>query len=1067
MFSDENIFLSIFLANSYIQNKELLSLSEQKELARAKRIFDIAHVEKTIEEIRARLCNILDKEDDFFQVSVYFKPKKYQNGITTFRPLHTAALIDQMAMIAMLQVLVYDFSQQGKLLPSELSRLLPANFYGNIVSYDGKQLFLPWQDQYHKYTTAANEFLAQYSETKEYRYEVNLDLENFFPSINPRVLYNLIFNMLPMCWKNDLDVKTILKKLIIFKLCNLDEDETAWYLHSEKEGDVKCCGYAKGLPQGLPHTYFLANLFMLLVQEEYEKIFPGKMVFYVDDSVIFTNGYNGNLNNSNFLELVDLLNCNIRSSEKKMLESNFHTFNAPEGYSYPDEDFGVVVHRNKKSTCSTIPDAKESSGEIYLHGLSRETSNISFDICTAFSENETHMMLSRIRSILSVISAEINRIGKENNRDSYREKLLRYQKFFKYRETILSYQDNGNIQDLYNNIVDDITLRNNPDKIKDFYEKYTDDILAAAIQFTFRRCTEECAPIDGLIKAVNNLVDSLYGEHKNHSYILKYYDIYLKGTSEYRSDDLYQDLIPKLFSRFHTLFGQKDAIRWETFGRLLQKEEAGLFDYMGYSRLYTCSKYVRANSSNLTRIILNAIYSYIFEYNLEDRFVFSKHSRNPIEYAQIRVLAALRNPQFSFDVFTARYANDYTRDEFHCAVDYSLLQVLDIFKTFVRKVEWIDQLILTHKYCSDTWRNGSKFLHFYTLHNQEHAVTLIRSSIEWLHAISYFSLKQIDYFILFVSCYLHDISMVSLPHTEKFYTGRNPKADQIYTELESQLCSNKTENKKRALYDAYKMIDEFFECDVRGNHAADSATEIRKFPELSFLDPSIREFVARVSEAHGYDTADIYSVKSVGQKSLINEKFIKIILRLSDLSDMSRYRISNVILNHNLSNLSKVSQFHWISHLITDGFHISVSHSLADKSNGSKSFLYQGAIIEKLELNVDVLMSQTTTVTSTPCKYILSSKYSQSNKSDFSSKIVITCGQEGCCSSPQCIFLCKWFTMKNEYLIKELSALKSYLSSVPDYFFTPEAVINVRTISNIDISNAAFDCLREYVGGEK
>ena len=66
-------------------------------------------------------------------------------------------------------------------------------------------------------------------------------------------------------------------------------------------------------------------------------------------------------------------------------------------------------------------------------------------------------------------------------------------------------------------------------------------------------------------------------------------------------------------------------------------------------------------------------------------------------------------------------------------------------------------------------------------------MTLIRCAVEWLHAISYFQLKQIDYFILFAACYLHDISMVSLPHTEKFYIGTNPEADQIYTDLELQL----------------------------------------------------------------------------------------------------------------------------------------------------------------------------------------------------------------------------------------------------------------------------------------
>lgn len=1062
LLSDENIFLAIYLVNSYIQNKELLSLSEQKELVRLKQVFDVKHIESTIEKIRLRLSKILDDEGNFFEISVYFKPKKYQEGHTVFRPLHTAPLYDQIAMIAMLQVLVYDISPQGKLLPSELSRLLPSNFYGNIISYDGKHLFRPWQDQYQEYTSKANSLLYQYGETREYRYEVDLDLENFFPSIDPKVLYPFICSKLPLHWQNDPDILRILKKLLIFRLCKLDETEIGWYLPSEEKERGRRGGYAKGLPQGLPHTYFLANLFMLLVQEEYDKLFHGSMVFYVDDSVIFTNGTDGFLDEVKFIECIGVLNQNISDAERRLLRNLDHVLTTPEDYCYSDTDFGVKVHTDSKSTCTPIPDAKENSGEIYLHGLSRETSNISFDMYTSFSENEISMMLSRVRSILGIISKEIERVKEREDMGAYKKKLLRYQKFFKYRQTILDYREDGNIKKLYQAVLSDITLRKDSENIKAFYEKYTDDILDAVIRFTFRRCTEEHVDTKVLIREVKNLIGALYQKHTEHSYIKKAYDVYLKEQLEYWPDDVYQPLISTLFLRFHPLWGQRDAARWKEFGVLLEKDEDELFHYMGYSNLYRYSKYVRASSDELTRMLLNAAYSYIFEYDLDDRFVFSRHSRSPIEYAQIRALAALRNPQFSFDVFVLRY-RDYTKDEFLCTVDYSLLQVLDIFKTFVQKINWIDQLILTHKYCCDTWRNGSKYLHFYTLHNQDHAVTLIRRAVEWLHAISYFQLKLIDCFILFAACYLHDISMVSLPHTEKFYVGTDPEADQIYTDLELQLMSSQTQNKKQALYHAYQRIDEYFEHGVRGNHAEDSAKEIRNFPELSFLAPSIREFIARVSEAHGYNTPDIYSVKSIGQKALINEKFIKIILRLSDLSDMSRYRISNVILNHNLANLNEVSRFHWISHLITDDCHISANHSPGLKAGTSKSFLHQGAIIETLEVTVDVLMSQTTAVKGMQCRYVSNSDWNTAGQEEDGTKIVITCDQEKCCNSPQCIFLCKWFALKNEYLLKELAALKTYLNSVPDYFFASEAKVNVKVISNTDIPNDVFDYLKAYV----
>lgn len=190
--SKKNIFLSIYLVDSYIENKELLSPQERQYLAALKDVFDKKIIGKIIKKVKKRIEQILSDEEEFFEVTVFFKPKKYDNGETIFRPLHSATLIDQIAMIAMLQVLVYDIGEGGKLIPSELGRLLPSNFYGNRISYNGFQLFKSWQEQYQEYTTKANEMLYNYCETSEYKYEVSLDLKNFFPSINPQVLYNFI-----------------------------------------------------------------------------------------------------------------------------------------------------------------------------------------------------------------------------------------------------------------------------------------------------------------------------------------------------------------------------------------------------------------------------------------------------------------------------------------------------------------------------------------------------------------------------------------------------------------------------------------------------------------------------------------------------------------------------------------------------------------------------------------------------------------------------------------------------------------------------------------------------------
>ena len=109
------------------------------------------------------------------------------------------------------------------------------------------------------------------------------------------------------------------------------------------------------------------------------------------------------------------------------------------------------------------------------------------------------------------------------------------------------------------------------------------------------------------------------------------------------------------------------------------------------------------------------------------------------------------------------------------SIDMGLLDVLNRFISNVRKPEWVDSLIVTHRLTKGLWYNGSKFLNSYTLHNEEHAVTLINKSLELVNRIDYFVLKEIDYYILFIACYLHDISMVIHPDLGRLSAseGRN------------------------------------------------------------------------------------------------------------------------------------------------------------------------------------------------------------------------------------------------------------------------------------------------------
>jgi len=93
---------------------------------------------------------------------------------------------------------------------------------------------------------------------------------------------------------------------------------------------------------------------------------------------------------------------------------------------------------------------------------------------------------------------------------------------------------------------------------------------------------------------------------------------------------------------------------------------------------------------------------------------------------------------------------------------------------------------LVHKYTCDIWKNGSKHLYFYTLHNQEHAVDLIQNSIKIVKAIDYIDISSNDYYILFIACYLHDISMVTFPNLDSIQLD-NYNTNKIYSDFVAQV----------------------------------------------------------------------------------------------------------------------------------------------------------------------------------------------------------------------------------------------------------------------------------------
>ncbi|HFE9701075.1 TPA: reverse transcriptase domain-containing protein [Clostridium perfringens] len=1061
--SDKNIYLSIYSLESYILNKELLDTKDRKELEELKDIYNVENMQKYIKRVRAEITELILNDKYFICSKVFFKPKKFENGELKFRPLHTANLIQQIAIRSMLNIFIYDRKtyDTNKLILSNLSNLLPCNFYGNIISEKAENLYKPWKRQYGEYIEMANELFSNYYENKIYNYEVDLDIKNFFPSINPIAVFNYIIYKLPVDI-NEIDLfvlKKILIKLLFLKV-NIETEKDQKIYYGQILVDSKK-SFSKGLPQGLSQSYFFANIIMSEFSKIFNSIFNGKSLYYVDDSVIFTNNLDGNLENFNnkISDIESKINNFINEYNNDSINGDCFIEKYFNDLSIISNElnYNIEIHR-PETKGSFINIENSSSGERYLKSISREASKISFDLNTNYSDIEEVNLQNKINTILNQVNNELDKVNVKIDDEStkqleiYKKKLIKYKKFFEYRKMILDYRESKNFNQVYERI-NSVIDKGAEEYLAFFNEDILDIFLNYIIKFDDDiNCSHMLKGMEKFNKELLKNI-SISNSYINHVYIKRFNNsMVIKNINKYSSIESLLLNKYKINSKVYEKV--KDDLINDNI-KFINKD-FGLINHIFNDKNFeNMIILVDNNTQQLKREILNAFFSYIFNFDINDTYNFYKKDNRPIKYKELRILVYIRNNKFVFNDFINKL-EEFIYDYDNTKIDYSILEVLNRFKTFVVDPEKIDNLIIAHKFTCDAWRNGSKHLYFYTLHNQEHAIDLIKNIISIVKSISFFDISPIDYYILFLSCYLHDISMVTLPNLDDFL--KNDKvtdciASEFVDDLNKLDCIN-YKSTKFILKKYYKKLDEFYEGLVRNNHSKNSANEIKHRIDLNFIEESIRDIVADVSEAHGYDIYDIYNVKANTSKKLISKKYMKILLRLADLLDMSNYRVSKIILNNNLENMSEVSRFHWLSHLITESCDVLNEYEV---SEDKEVCLSNKSIDEIINIRIRVNLSQLTKEKPRNCNFARIKKNSLKREEFYLECI------NGTCDGENCNFLCKWLMTKNNYLFKELKALEDYLNLNTNNYFNSKIYVKVEIIDKLKLEHNEFDMIKSYI----
>lgn len=1058
IFSEENIYNAIYALESYVFERNLLSEDDINLFKQLEDKFNKELIGKIIIECQNRLHEIYT-DNTLFDVSVCYKLKKVEdNGLFSFRPIHKASLKDQICMVCMLQPIMFDDTMERK--PSELTKLIPHNFYGNIPSLDPKRIFVRWQLKYKEYSDAVLGHCKEYKDNNKYQSEVCLDLKDFFPSINPVFIFNYIYSKLKLVYVDSQEtLKKTLVKLLYF---HIDDSAKLWaseyYKCDQLDSFEKYM--ARGVAQGLPQSYYFGNIFMITAAEVIAKHFNGDAYYYVDDSVIYTNA----IDEYSFAEKINQLNNDLAVAQKELGDEMIvKSYLTPADWNFQQRmKYNVKCHTNEKSYFSLINEAFDGA-ELSL--LNRQISLFS-SLSNNLSELDDSISLNKISEIVKVIDHELQKLSsskvKENANGRAKKKMLqRNRRFFLFRQKQLQLKQAGQVSDEYMSLFMD----------KFMIQSQNKDMCQLSNVFDEEIFQTECRMLINLLngsEAVNfkdNIVKFEEGLCNNSNVKYLYYKTDLEGALHFGTSTSvrYETLSKYYRSRFRLIAQSKRSVKQQIASLFLEKYNEEIQELLPNDYISLIKR-----TDEFNRCILNAFYSSIYDIDVSDEHHFIKRNNRILTYAEFRTLAYLRNTRFAFD----KFKNDFLRrlsaqeeklyGEMH--IDMSLLNVLNPLILHVKDPDYVDNIILTHRLVSGLWKNGSKFLNAYTLHNEEHAISLIMQCLHIINVIDYLNIKQSDYYVLFLACYLHDISMVIPPDMDTFVTDKI-YGNEIVTSNKNRLIdvlkSKKTDDIARSLLATFRDIDAYFEKKIRSVHPKDSAAFIRNHANsfLQYVTPSILDIVANVSESHGYDTDDVYKRASRAKSELYSLKYMMILLRLADLMDMSNDRINYFRLKENLNSMSEESQFHWISHLITDQAELTAEYNYDDGRS-----LSDEPIDENIKLKIYLNVAYKATMGKKhPCAECFASRIKKNGESEeISIKVLSTKKLKHSCNE-RCPIICFWMMCKNKYLVGELKELQRYLNSIHSRLFKTNIEICLVFTDKCKLDSELFDIVQQYL----
>lgn len=328
----------------------------------------------------------------------------------------------------------------------------------------------------------------------------------------------------------------------------------------------------------------------------------------------------------------------------------------------------------------------------------------------------------------------------------------------------------------------------------------------------------------------------------------------------------------------------------------------------------------------------------LFNLNLDKGIDFFSETKT-ISIWQYRIIKKLLHKSFNIRAFVEFVLEVILAENNDAPVSYDQIGLDKTLNHYIKDFKSQDKLFLISNFVESSWKNGAKECNLYTLHNHEHARYLINNIHEMLKKSDFsIYINSKEAFRLFAASYLHDIGMLSAPEEKMLMDSTRKDVKKLSLKvrevLQNPYSSEENEQGTKVLklpyvYDIHSEVEKVREGIVRDKHPNVSEKElVTDYPKLP-LSVAERRDIGIISSAHGEWKSNVDKINELLHDGShpIRLKLLSLLLRLADLSDVSKERVRKEILERNHTRMDNESIYHWVKHLSVENLDITTIRS--------------------------------------------------------------------------------------------------------------------------------------------